>query len=339
VADIPSTPGRTPEILSLEQPLRCDCEQNGLQVQVSAADFLLLHCPRCDSILAGRPITNKAGVSGVERITLGDEEAAQVRLVARLAPDAPLSEFLGLVLACTKPAALRVVQQRFEQRGELFNELRSALYGVDEPLRLLALTLIARMPDVPSQLRASALHAIQMTLLLEPWSQEVQLALMALYNLATKGGQLRSEVEQIRQRLQGQTHESADLTLRVADAVLRAMERAGAAAEERFAQDRARLATLVSEDKTAEARGLLENTYPEEDATNPEGGMSGRMALCEAAAKTLQQDPPQRAAARLLLSWALEYAETSPAAASSGGQRLSRMVAVNRLRDRMKRLK
>jgi hypothetical protein len=324
--------------MSLDQPLACACATSGLQLQVSVPDFLLLYCPRCRTIVAGQPVPGDAGPPQVQLLSLSEEEAAQVRQAVTLVADGPLVESLQLLLRCTLPAALRVAQQRLGQRSGLLAELRSALYATEPQARLLTLQLVSRMPQVPRELRPAALQAIQSSLTLDPLGEEVLAALMALYALAASGQHLRAEVARIGRHLEGWTGERAGLTRQVAEAVVAAMDRAAAAAKERYTGCRDQLAALVRESRLDEARAVLAAAYPAEDPEDPDGGLTGRTALCEDAAQTLHKSPGQTSAVRTLLTWALDSAQDFASGASAGGEGMARMVEVNRLRGRLKRL-
>jgi hypothetical protein len=323
-----------PTLIPLNQPLGCACPQSGLQVQVSTPDFYLLYCPRCQSVLAGRPVpkgTDGGEPAYAEQLLLDEQESAQVKQALSVVPDGPLVEVLQLVLACTLPAALRVAQQRLSQRAGLLDELQSALYGAQAEARLLTLQLIARMPEVPGELHQAALHAIQVNLSGEPLSQEVLGALTALHPLAERGQHLFDRVQTLAQSLAGASDERAVFVERIAAAVLAAIGRAQAAAKERFAAHAERLAALVQDGQLPEAQRFLGWAHPADDPADPDGGLRGRMALCEAAALNLtgQKD---RSRVRTLLQWALDCAQTMASWASAGGEGQARMADVNRLR-------
>ena len=145
-----------PDWLPLDAPLACECPTTGLQVQVSAADLLLLFCPRCQQIVAGVPVTGDQGLVGVRRLDLSDADRAELDQALAIVPEQPLVDSLRHVLACTRPLALRVAQQRLSQRSALLAELRTALGQPAADARRLALELVARMPEPPTALHPLA---------------------------------------------------------------------------------------------------------------------------------------------------------------------------------------
>ncbi len=341
-----------PDWLPLDAPLACDCPTTGLQVQVSAADLLLLFCPRCQQIVAGVPVTGDQGLVGVRRLDLSDADRAELDQALAIVPEQPLVDSLRHVLACTRPLALRVAQQRLSQRSALLAELRTALGQPAADARRLALELVARMPEPPTALRASALYAIQSLLRDAGDAESQRVALCALHPLAGlgRGLALRDDVERIRQRGQAGSDASSRLLGELAAAVLAAMAQAEAASRERSRQQRDTLLSLLHSEKVDEARALLERAFPSDDPEDPDGGMTGRIALCEAAVDVLQQrasTQPLAAASRQavadqvrqLLSWALAAAEVFASWSTAGGEGLARMVHVKRLRARLHQLR
>ena len=322
----------------LEQPLACACAKSGLQVQLSVPDFFLLYCPHCETIVAGHPVLDSAGPVAARLLALSTEESAQVRQAVQLLPDGPLVDVLTVFLGCTLPAALRLVQQRLGQRAGFITELAAALSGSDRRERLLSLQLVARMPQVPPELVRSVLYAVQLGLSAAPGSEEVLVALMAAHPVAAQARVLRGRVEQIYRRTEGVTGGPAELTRRVAAAVLDTMARADAATKERFIEARDRIAALVQEGQLAEALAVLASAYPEDDPNDHDRGRTGRSALCEAAAQTLLGDPRAVQAANTLLNWSLEYALEYASWATSGGEGQARMLDVDRLRGLLSRL-
>jgi len=330
---ISSSAGAPGPFLPLEQPLTCACETSGLELQLAQPDFFLLYCSRCNTIVAGQPVSGPAGSQGAQLLALNPEELAQVQAGLQIRADGPLRDALSLALVCTLPVAVRVAQQRLGQRGGLLGELAEALRGSAKVARLLALQFVARLPQVPLELQPIIVSAVQHELSLEPPLPEALVALMALYPVAAQALQLRHRVTQLQQQLA--SGEQAELAERVAGAVLAAMGRAEVANKERFALASERLATLLRQGQLAEARALLAQTYPADDPNDPDGGRTGRSALCEAAAEHLLGGPGARLAATTLLSWALAYAEEYASWASSGGEGMARMVEVERLRQRI----
>ncbi len=320
------------EVLSLDAPLTCACPTTGLQLQVSAPDLVLLCCSRCGTIVAGQPVAGEAGPIGLLRLELPEEAAQQVRQAAGVPMDATLAEVLGAVLACTQPVALRVAQTRLGVRPNLLTELRDALYQPDEPTQFLTLQLVARMPTVPRELRAASLHAIAHHLNADPSGAELAVALTALYAVAEFGQHLRPQVERICQRMSAVHSEPAAMTLQIARAALVKMDRAAVAAKDRFHAVRSQLIALLRKDQQEEAKALLSSTYPEDDPDDPDGGMTARMEICESAAAQLGGTIPDQAVRHILLSWALHCAEIFASWATAGGEGMSRMIAVHRLR-------
>ena len=324
------------EVLSLDTPLTCACEPSELQVQVSAPDLVLLCCPRCGTIVAGQPVPGEAGPVGLRPLSLSEQESEQVRQSVKVATDAPLENVLEVVLQATLPISLRVAQTRLGVRPGLLTELRDALDQTQGPARFLTLQLVARMPVVPRELRSGALRAIGMSLGGDPLGAEVLVALMALYALAESGARLRSQVERVLQRISPGRDELANQTAQIAKAVLTKLDLAETERKQRVVRARGQLIQLVREERLAEAQAVLTALYPEDDPDDPDGGMISRMELCEAAAAQLGSGDSDRAARRTLLSWALQCAEVFASWATSGGEGMARMLAVNRLRDRLK---
>ena len=339
-----SPPPNAGELLSLETPLSCHCPTSGLRVELSTPQLLFLCCPRCGDYLAGRPILGPgtSGPTAVERLVLTPEEERQLRQALAMSAEEPLPAALQQLLDCTLPVPLAVAQTRLAQRPRLLPELSAALFGPDDELRRLALRLVARMPQPPIALRAGALHAIQGWLADDVGAATLQGALMALHPLASLGRAegLRAEVERIARRAAERTDEAGALTHQLASAVLAAIERSAAAKQ---AQARADLHELLSQlhaGHTDAARAVLERAYPTSDPDDPDGGMTGRIALCEEAVRTLASQPKTdatRAQIETLLQWALAAAEIYASWATAGGEGLSRMVQVNRLRGRLRR--
>lgn len=339
-----ASPTSASELLSLDTKLACDCEQSGLVVEVSARDLLLLACPRCGYLLAGVPVLGEAGPAAVRRLVLSTEERAELAQALRITAAQPLASSLRGVLACSQPVALRVAQQRLSQRPEVLKELSQALYAPEPEARLLTLQLIARMPQPPAELQRSAVHAIQMLLGEELGSEAQCIALAALHPLAVLGHgvALRGELERIGHSAKNSEAPGAELSARLATAVLAAMQRAKEAAQARFATQRDTLLKLLRDGQIDAARTLLETAYPTSDPNDPDGGMTGRIALCEAAVEALQHAAELSAAAKeplrqQLLTWALSAAEVFASWSTSGSEGLSRMVQVNKLRARLRR--
>jgi len=109
-------------------------------------------------------------------------------------------------------------------------------------------------------------------------------------------------------------------------------------------RDQNRWKILDTNDKDASGKSCAN------DPEDPDGGMTGRIALCEAAVDVLQQrasTQPLAAASRQavadqvrqLLSWALAAAEVFASWSTAGGEGLARMVHVKRLRARLHQLR
>jgi hypothetical protein len=195
-----------------------------------------------------------------------------------------------------------------------------------------SLQLVARMPTVPRELRAASLHAIAQHLRADPSGAELAVALTALYAVAEFGQHLRPQVERICQRMSAVHSEPAAMTLQIARAALVKMDRAAVAAKDRFHAVRSQLIALLRKDQQEEAKALLSSTYPEDDPDDPDGGMTARMEICESAAAQLGGTIPDQAVRHILLSWALHCAEIFASWATAGGEGMSRMIAVHRLR-------
>lgn len=332
------------ELLSLETPLACHCPTSGLSVELSTSQHLLLFCPRCGDYLAGRPILGPgdSGPTAVQRLVLSPEEERQLRQALAISAEEPLPATLQRLLDCTQPMPLAVAQTRLALRPRLLPELSAALFGLDDELRTLALRLVARMPQPPHALRAGALHAIQGRLADDVAAATLQGALMALHPLAGLGraAGLRAEVERIAHRTADRTDEAGRLTQTLASAVLAAIERAAAAKQAQASADLHELLNRLQAGQTDAARAVLERAYPTDDPEDPDGGMSGRVALCEEAVRALARQPKTdatRAQIEALLGWALAAAEVYASWATAGSEGLSRMVQVNRLRGRLRR--
>lgn len=265
------------------------------------------------------------------------EESEQVQQALRITADLPLAQALRLMLDCTLPAALAVAQQRLMQRPNLLRELREALYGTEPQARILALQLVSRMPQVPPELRSGATHAVQCTLTLEPLSDEVLVSLTALYSLAPYAQHLQPEVKRLCAHVESLDSERAQLVKRIGDAVLAAMQRSAAARAQQWNSDRDRLLALVQSRQLDAARALLSQLFPDDDPQDPDGGMTSRVALCEAAARTLSARS-HPGPMRDLLGLALESAQIFASWSTSGGEGMARMVKVNELRRRLKQL-
>lgn len=271
---------------------------------------------------------------------LSREDAAQLQEALKIAPDQPLVEALQLMLLCSQPTALRVAQERLHQRPNLLAELRSSLYGTEPQARGLALQLVSRMPQVPRELRAAATHAVQCTLTLDPLSDEVLGALMALYSLSEHSQHLQPEVERICRHVGALDSERSQLVKRIGGAVLAAMGRFADARTERWSANRDRLVALAQKGQLDAARILLAEIFPEDDPNDPygpDGGMTARVELCEAAAAALSAKT-NASTVRSLLELALEYAQIFASWSTSGGEGMARMVKVNKLRTQLKRL-
>lgn len=325
------------EILSLDTPLACACPATGLQLQVSAPDLVLLCCSLCGTIVAGQPVAGESGPIGLLRLELSEEASQQVRKAASLPTDATLAEVLGTVLSCTHPVALRVAQTRLAVRPNLVAELRDALSRTEEPTQFLTLQLVARMPTVPRELRAASLHAIARHLDGDPSGAELAVALTALYAVAESGQHLRQRVERICQKVSVVKGESAAMTLQIARAVLARMDRAAVAAKERYHAVRDQLIELLRKDQQEEAKALLSAAYPEDDPDDPDGGMTARMQICESAAAQMGGSASDQQIRQTLLSWALHCAEIFASWATAGGEGMSRMIDVHRLRGLVRR--
>ena len=129
----------------------------------------------------------------------------------------------------------------------------------------------------------------------------------------------------------------AQLVKRIGDAVLAAMQRSAAARAQQWNSDRDRLLALVQSGQLDAARALLSQLFPEDDPQDPDGGMTSRVALCEAAARTLSARS-HPGPMRDLLGLALESAQIFASWSTSGGEGMARMVKVNELRRRLKQL-
>lgn len=269
---------------------------------------------------------------------LSPEDARQLQEALKIAPDQPLVEALQLMLLCSQPTALRVAQERLHGRPNLLAELRSALYGTEPLARGLALQLVSRMPQVPRELRGAATHAVQCTLTLDPLSDEVLVALMALYALSEGSQHLQPEVERVCRHVGALDSERAQLIARIGGAVLAAMGRFAEARTERWNANRARLVALAQKGQLDAARSLLAELFPKDDPSDPDGGMTARVELCEAAAATLPAKT-HASSVRSLLELALEYAQIFASWSTSGGEGMARMVKVNKLRTQLKRLR
>lgn len=328
---VDAPPGNAP--LSLDAPLRCGCQPCGLRVEVSAPDFLLLHCPGCGHILAGTPVHRGTHVIAVQPVNLSEQESAQVRRATTIGPELPLPQALDHLLACTQPAAVRVAQTRLQTRPNLLSDLHAALSGADAAARLTTLQLIARMPLVPGPLRGPARHAIRTLLRLPPTSDDVLVALMALHPLAAGAAALRGDVQSVVNRLPKDAADRTQAVRQIAGAVTTAIDRALAARAAQLAETQQTLAQLATQGAHADARAVLDKACPPDDPDDPDGGMPTRMALCEAAAD--QVVARDRAAARVLLEWALEAAQIYASWSTAGGEGMARMLDVNRLRQRL----
>lgn len=330
-------------LLPLDTPLQCRCETSGLAVEISVPDLLLLHCPRCGEIFAGQPVGGEPDPTGVRPLTLNATERDELLQALAITPDLPLASTLERVLTCTQPLSLRLAQQRLSQRGSLLRELSQALHAPEAQTRSLALQLVSRMPQPPIEIRPGALHAIQMLLREDARSEALRVALCALHPLASlgRGATLRGEVERIARETADARDDTEGLVHRIASAVLAAIDRATTTARERFDAHRDKLLQHLRAGDEQSAHSVLERAYPTDDPEDPDGGMSGRIALCRAAITALDRAPGLDAAAgralrQTLLGWALAAAEVYASWSTSGGEGLSRMVEVNALRRELR---
>lgn len=330
-------------LLPLDTPLQCRCETSGLAVEIAAPDLLLLHCPRCGEIFAGQPVGSEPDPTGVRPLALTATEREELQQALAITPDQPIVSTLERVLACTQPLSLRLAQQRLSQRGSLLRELSQALYTPEAQTRFLALQLVSRMPEPPVEIRPGALHAIQMLLREDARSEALRVALCALHPLAGlgRGATLRGEVERIVRETADARDDAGGLAHRIAGAVLAALDRATAAARERFDGHRDALLQHLRAGDEARARSVIEQAFPTDDPEDPDGGMSGRIALCRATITALDRAPgldaaDKRALRQTLLGWALAAAEVYASWSTSGGEGLSRMVEVNALRRELR---